>query len=182
MQSNPKAGSVIPMWRKPDRFQRPSKRLRPQPQQSNRPIVNPVVRTAPNVVNQPQEVPIFVLQDKLIEQRFTRQSIYQRRTNTLYTDQQLNEASAQSSRKVRPTLNFGRRHKGQGWNVWQRVMEPSAVVRKAICRDPLGGAGGGSGRELDTNGQPLKDICLVRSSMTQITHKHRTRKVYNHRN
>ena len=166
MQSDQKANAVVPMWRKPDRYQRPAKSQHQRtPSAPLAKSIVPSYSTArPRIVTtECNEVATGCLYDAKLERRFTRQSIYRRCTNTRYTDEQLDAALRQTSRKVRPTLNFGKRHRGQGWNLWQRVVDPSAVVKKKVIRDPMGGTGVGTIRDVDNAGQPLKDICLVKS-------------------
>ena len=51
----------------------------------------------------------------------------------------------------------------KGHNVWQRVIDPSQVVKRSKRRDPLGGSERGMLGELDSMGKPLRDICLARS-------------------
>ena len=118
----------------------------------------------------PAETPTWLLQDKYLERCFRQQSLYKNRKRTQYTLAQLSEATRQTTRKALPSLNIPRRSQGpnsigraKGHNVRQRVNDPSQVINRSMRRDPLGGSERVVLGELDSMGEPMRDICLVRS-------------------
>ena len=65
--------------------------------------------------------------------------------------------------KQLPSSNMETGIRSSGWNEWPRVSDPVVKVNKLNARDPIGGTGNGSSRDLDSTGRPLRDMCLVNS-------------------